>query len=590
MESIKVVVVGDGAVGKSCLLIAYTTNSFPQEYVPTVFDNYSANVMVDGKPYNLGLWDTAGQEDYDRLRPLSYPQTDVFLICFSASNPDSLANVTSKWIPEIRHHCPDVPVMLVACKTGLQCEVSSGSRKRCLAPEEGQAVAKEVKAAYAETSALLQENLGSCFERAIELAMINRRMMKKNKSKSRFSFYRSKSGKSDTVLIPPVMPPAGKAPWMEIESSRFDDDWSKCLQDPKFCDITFVVEGGTNIEAHKIVLCCASSFFCKVLWNEQSRVGFDIGSSHSMVFGFCFVHHLTGICSVQDTKERTMVELTADIKAKTFNKILQFLYTGTPRLSDDAETEELHEVKRVAKMFKMPELATICDNIEREEEFLNPSIGTFLNDAVGAKMKEWFLNKEAECDVVFVVDGQKVFAHKIVLSTRSDVMAAMFSGNFKESQTGEISEVRIHLKKQPYTISIPTGIHCSNYEAEACAIIEAATHLAEKTPQTNQVVFLTDALSVLQASENGKLAKLTTALGQLNYLRIILNAKQLADFCRHFISTNYDAFSRRKEFSALESSDRKHVQKHRWPPVSYLKELEAFEKEVNKTGEECAVM
>ncbi|RUS90555.1 hypothetical protein EGW08_001732 [Elysia chlorotica] len=72
------------------------------------------------------------------------------------------------------------------------------------------------------------------------------------------------------------------------------------------------------------------------------------------------------------------------------------------------------------------------------------------------------------------------------------------------------------------TISIPTGIHCSNYEAEACAIIEAATHLAEKTPQTNQVVFLTDALSVLQASENGKLAKLTTALGQLNYLRIVL--------------------------------------------------------------------
>ena len=83
-------------------------------FIPKVFDNYAVTVMIGGEPYTLGLFDTAGQEDYDRLRPLSYPQTDVFLVCYSVVSPSSFENVKEKWVPEITHHCQRTPFLLVS--------------------------------------------------------------------------------------------------------------------------------------------------------------------------------------------------------------------------------------------------------------------------------------------------------------------------------------------------------------------------------------------------------------------------------------------------------------------------------------------
>jgi len=106
----KLVIVGDGACGKTCLLIVFSKGTFPEVYVPTVFENYVADVEVDGKHVELALWDTAGQEDYDRLRPLSYPDSHVILICFAIDSPDSLDNVQEKWISEVMHFCNGLPI------------------------------------------------------------------------------------------------------------------------------------------------------------------------------------------------------------------------------------------------------------------------------------------------------------------------------------------------------------------------------------------------------------------------------------------------------------------------------------------------
>lgn len=228
-HDIKLVVVGDGGVGKTSLLVSYTHNYFPGDYIPTVFEHYTANVVWStsrksnsgnnysrsghkkaerkktpltpvnrinnsgigigqrldslGSPSStpktpddnnnnlivrLSLWDTAGQEDYDKLRPMSYPHTNVFMLCYSTVDYDTAKSIGRKWVPELREHTPEVPIILVGTKIDLRDHRSIKLGDKALTREDGlQMMNEHMLDGFMECSALSKKGLMECFDECI---------------------------------------------------------------------------------------------------------------------------------------------------------------------------------------------------------------------------------------------------------------------------------------------------------------------------------------------------------------------------------------------------------------------------------------
>lgn len=175
---VKLVVVGDGAVGKTSLLISYATDEFPTVYVPTVFENYTARKKRGNENILLHLWDTAGQEEYDRLRPLSYPGADVVLLCFSTVSQASYDAIRDKWAPEVNHYIPDVPHLLVGTKIDLREQQHPDPNSGKFEPitlDMGNSMAKQIKAPkYLEVSSKTRQGLEEVFNEAINLVLESR--------------------------------------------------------------------------------------------------------------------------------------------------------------------------------------------------------------------------------------------------------------------------------------------------------------------------------------------------------------------------------------------------------------------------------
>ncbi|CAD6446067.1 hypothetical protein EAF04_000880 [Stromatinia cepivora] len=180
----KLVLLGDGACGKTSLLNVFTRGYFPTVYEPTVFENYVHDIFVDGTHIELSLWDTAGQEEFDRLRSLSYDDTHAIMLCFSVDSKDSLENVESKWVGEIAENCQGVKLVLVALKCDLReqgaddeaVEGTDGAEPREKKPmidyNQGLEVARRINALrYLECSAMRNRGVNEAFTEAARVAL-----------------------------------------------------------------------------------------------------------------------------------------------------------------------------------------------------------------------------------------------------------------------------------------------------------------------------------------------------------------------------------------------------------------------------------
>ncbi|KAM0449700.1 hypothetical protein ACHAPV_005886 [Trichoderma viride] len=194
----KLVLLGDGASGKTSLLNVFTRGYFPTVYEPTVFENYVHDIFVDNVHIELSLWDTAGQEEFDRLRSLSYDDTDLIVLCYSVDSKDSLENVESKWVGEIADNCPGVKLVLIALKCDLRqmgedepeeadaaaAADSNAQREKppTITYDEGLEVAKRIGASrYLECSAMKNRGVNEAFTEAARVALSVKKEREDNK-------------------------------------------------------------------------------------------------------------------------------------------------------------------------------------------------------------------------------------------------------------------------------------------------------------------------------------------------------------------------------------------------------------------------
>lgn len=480
-ELIKCVVIGDSGVGKTRLICAEALGirtSFPNinqnshhvVHFPSVFaiDRYHesreirerANFTVDGVNVALRLWDTFG--DHEMNRKFAYQNADVAVICFSINMPSSFRNVNAVWYPDLKKYCPRTPIILAGTRSDLRCQINSNAAfkkiygyslstriRQCIlvAPDMGRQVATEIGAAYYECSAVNMWGTKAVFENAVRAALVSRRSTR---------FWSSHLKKVSRPLIQePFLPERPIAPSVIVAPSTHQKKLLSVLESTLGADVVFCVQGG-QIKAHMAVLVTASPVFAQLfgvdaLSNKEQgcfipflpktqssneillQDAVVLGRPGKLPRGFQSLEQITTKLDNNSKDCKVCVTLDNSISSKSFKTILDFLYTG--RLEVEACSIELVDTLQYLQVLNGVsgcfENILQCD--DNSDLYFDKDFFSAIDNQIISSARK-LVNAKCLSDVVLVIEGQNIPAHKVFLFSQCEMLAAMFmEGHFKES-------------------------------------------------------------------------------------------------------------------------------------------------------------
>uniref|UniRef100_A0A8B9QHX6 BTB domain-containing protein n=1 Tax=Apteryx owenii TaxID=8824 RepID=A0A8B9QHX6_APTOW len=269
-------------------------------------------------------------------------------------------------------------------------------------------------------------------------------------------------------------------------------------------------------------------------------------------------------------KRMTVVCMDCLVPAEPFRAVLEYLYTG--RL--DQARGDLMQVATIAELLEVFDLRMMVANVLNKESFMNQEITKAFHVRRANRIKEC-LGKGVFADVVFRVDDGAVPAHKPLLIAGCDWMMAMFRGAFRESYAAEVSLPGTNCACLRAVLDfLYTGVFTPTPDLDAMELLILTNRLCLPRLQALTEQYAVDELlrAFMQQVEIDEQVIIYLEMTQFH------NAQQLAAWCLHYICTNYNSVCRRfpREMKFMSPENRAHFERHRWPPVWYLKEEDLY--------------